>query len=70
VIEHQLQRFDKWVIGIDVDKKYPPPRETYTKFSPRTAQENSSYVYVENSNVKYIHKKIKSIRPRTVFLYS
>lgn len=24
-IEHQLQRFDRWLIGIDIDQECPPP---------------------------------------------
>lgn len=39
-IEHQLQRFDKRLIGIDIDEQCTPPLETYKKFYPRTAREN------------------------------
>ena len=38
-IEHQLQRFDRQLIGIDVDKQRPP-LETYRRFYPHTAREN------------------------------
>ena len=36
--ENQLQRFDRWLIGID--KKNP--LETYVKISPHTAQEKKN----------------------------
>jgi len=34
-----LQRFDRQLIGIDVDKQRPP-LETYRRFFPHTAREN------------------------------
>lgn len=39
-IEHQLQRFDKRIVAIDIPEQYTP-LELYKKFFFRTAQLNS-----------------------------
>lgn len=56
MIEHQVQRFDKPISGIDVDKP-EPCLEMYTEFSPHMTQDIFMYrILMSNRCVKALYE--------------